>query len=96
MEQCGTGPRILNSLRSDIQKGVMSEERKEYWVNKIDDVGKGRVGQRLSSELFKLQIKKEIPEYIQKAFDYLIKILDTTQAKVEQENNGSKVQDKVQ
>ena len=80
LQQCDTGPRILTSLRTDIQKGSISEERIEYLVNKIDAVGKGRVGQRLSANLLKLQSEsKVIPNYIQKAFDHLIRALDISQ-----------------
>lgn len=88
--QCDVGPRILNSLQSDIHKGSISEERIEYWVNKIDEIGKGRIGQRLSANLMnKPPGAKPIPTYVQNAFDYLIGHLDTsTQSSVNEEGKS--------
>ena len=86
MQQCDAGSRILNSMRTDIQNDSISEERIEYWVNKIDDVGKGRIGQRLSANLLKSNSgTRAVPDYIQKAFDYLIEILDTSDKTTEEE-----------
>ena len=72
LNYCGVGDGIYTSLRSDIKNGEISSKRKEYWIKRIDDTGKGRVAQTLSSILLDEETTHlNLPSYIQDAFSFL-------------------------
>lgn len=73
LKQCEIGPMIQKTLERDVSSNSLSEKRIEYWLDKIDDIGKGRVGQRLSANLFGDRIG---PKYIIDAIQYLVNALE--------------------
>jgi putative ATP-dependent endonuclease of OLD family len=75
--QLDLGPRISAKISKIIESADIKPRDIEYICRKIEDVGKGRVAQRLSSILHDQDVGlKPVPIYITKCLKYLIGKLD--------------------
>lgn len=76
LETLGAGPRVVSRLRNHLENDELREEENiEYFVDKISEIGKGRVAQRLSSKV-KDQVGRIIPPYILTSIQYLVMELE--------------------
>ncbi len=91
LEDLGAGPRIVSRLRNHLENDELTNDKNiEYFVDKISEIGKGRVAQRLSSEL-KNQSGRSIPSYILASIQYLVAKLEPETK--EQSDESSEVLD---
>ena len=60
--------------------GHLEEDQVEYWVKQINNVGKGRISQRLSSKLKEISLPggREVPSYIKASIEYVVQMLQPT------------------
>jgi putative ATP-dependent endonuclease of OLD family len=71
--QLDLGPRISSKINKILESNKFEPRDIEYVCKKIEDVGKGRVAQRLSSTLHDQEIgSKLVPAYIESSLNYLI------------------------
>lgn len=79
LENLGSGPIIVSRLRNHLENDEFTnDENIEYLVDKISEtgIGKGRVAQRLSSELRNQSDHRSIPSYISAGIQYLVAKLE--------------------
>lgn len=78
------GPRISSKINKILESKKIEPRDIEYVCKKIEDVGKGRVAQRLSSTLHDQDVgSKPVPAYIESSLNYLIDKLGELSGEVE-------------
>jgi putative ATP-dependent endonuclease of the OLD family len=87
LEECGVGPRVLEQLKQEKSIVHANDELIEYWIKQIENLGKGRVGQRLSTKLFALEhegnIEASVPENIRLGLSHLLGLLNFEDSKID-------------
>ncbi len=82
--QLDLGPRISSKINKLLESNQIEPRDVEYICKKIEDMGKGRVAQRLSSTLHDQDVgSKPVPAYIDSCLKYLIDKLGELSDEVE-------------
>lgn len=90
LEECGAGPQIVSTLHRQLSVGYLEEGQVEYWVKQINNVGKGRISQRLSSKLKEISLPggREVPSYIKASIEYVVQMLQPTTTVTEESESS--------
>jgi len=90
IEDCGAGQQIVSELRRQLSAGQLEDTQVEYWIKQINNVGKGRIGQRLSSKLQEISLPggREVPSYIKASIEYVVQKLQPTTTVIDESESS--------